>query len=136
MNDLAHASSYEQGAMPYPEHCNTRLANLWLDALAAECGAAASTLTTYRDDLRCYLTFLEAHRRTLPGVTLEDVRAYIAELSHRSYAETTLAHRRSVVRTLHRFLLAEGFSPQDPTRDVAPMKRSSPLPYTPTAEER
>jgi integrase/recombinase XerD len=40
-----------------------------------------------------------------------------------------------VVRTLHRFLLAEGFSLQDPTRDVASMKRSSPLPYTPTAEE-
>ncbi len=135
MNDLAHASSDEQGSMPYPKHCNTRLANLWLDALAAECGAAASTLATYRDDLRCYLTFLQARRRTLPEVTLEDARAYIADISQRSYAEATLAHRRSVVRTLHRFLVAEGFSLQDPTRDVAPMKRSSPLPYTPTAEQ-
>jgi integrase/recombinase XerD len=116
------------------EQRNTRLADLWLDALAAEHGAAASTLATYRDDLRCYLTFLRARRRALPEVTLEDVRAYIADLSHRSYAETTLAHRRSVVRTLHRFLVAEGFSLQDPTRDVAPMKRSSPLPYTPTVQ--
>ena len=30
---------------------NARLGQLWLDALAAERGAAARTLQTYRDDL-------------------------------------------------------------------------------------
>jgi integrase/recombinase XerD len=51
------------------------------------------------------------------------------------YAEATLAHRRSVVRGLHGFLVAEELSTSNPTRDLAPMKRSAPLPYTPTIEE-
>ena len=32
-------------------HANARFWQLWLNALAAERGAAASTLQTYRDDL-------------------------------------------------------------------------------------
>lgn len=114
---------------------NRRLVELWLDALAAEHGASAGTLTTYRDDLACYLDFLTRQGIGLGGVTVEHLRAYLGELTDSGYAETTLAHRRSVVRGLHRFLVAEELSSCDPTRDLAPMKRSSPLPYTPTIEE-
>ena len=35
-----------------------RLAQLWLDALATELGAAAGTIDTYTDDLNCYLAWL------------------------------------------------------------------------------
>jgi hypothetical protein len=38
---------------------NTRLAQLWLDALATELGAAAGTIDTYTDDLNCYLAWLQ-----------------------------------------------------------------------------
>jgi integrase/recombinase XerD len=34
---------------------NQHLAQLWLDALATEFGAAAGTIDTYTDDLNCYL---------------------------------------------------------------------------------
>ena len=38
---------------------NHRLAQLWLDALATELGAAAGTIDTYTDDLNCYLVWLD-----------------------------------------------------------------------------
>jgi site-specific recombinase XerD len=85
------------------ESGNTRIAQLWLDALAAEHGATAGTLDTYGDDLACYLGFLAERRLALPDVTVEHVRDYLARLDERGYAEATLAHRHSVVRLMHRF---------------------------------
>jgi integrase/recombinase XerD len=117
------------------ESGNGRLARLWLDALAAERGATAGTLDTYGDDLACYLGFLAERRLALPDVTVEHVRDYLARLDERGYAEATLAHRRSVVRSLHRFLIVEELATRDPTVEVAPMKRPKRLPHTPTVHE-
>ena len=114
---------------------NARLARLWLDALAAESGAAPATLITYGDDLACYLGFLAECRLALADVTVEHVRDYLAHLDRRGYAEATLAHRRSVVRTLHRFLIAEGLATREPTSDLGRLKRPARLPYTPTIDE-
>jgi integrase/recombinase XerD len=38
---------------------NRRFAQLWLDALATELGAAAGTIETYTDDLTCFLGWLD-----------------------------------------------------------------------------
>src|SRR4028119_1265953 len=73
---------------------NGRLAELWLDSLAAEDGASPGTLTTYKDDLACYLAFLTRQGVALAQVTVEHLRVYLAELMEAGYAETTLAHRR------------------------------------------
>jgi site-specific recombinase XerD len=86
---------------------NRKLAHLWLDALATELSAAAGTLETYTDDLNCYLTWLEGQNLGLQGVTLERVRDYITDLDQRGYAGSTVARRITVVRGLHRFLIAE-----------------------------
>jgi len=45
------------------------MGQLWLDALAAECGAAARTLQTYRDDLAMAALQLTA------GTSLEPLTA-------------------------------------------------------------
>jgi integrase/recombinase XerD len=121
--------------IPAVHRANARLARLWLDALAAERGAAAGTLATYGDDLACYLGFLADRDLALSDVRVDHVRAYFAHLDSWGYAETTFAHRRSVVRTLHRFLIAEELAAADPTIDLAPMKRERRLPYTPTIDE-
>ncbi|MBM1175341.1 site-specific integrase, partial [Microvirga arabica] len=62
---------------------NQRLAQLWLDALATELGAAAGTIDTYTDDLNCYLTWLSEKSLGLDDVGLEQVRDYIAGLDQR-----------------------------------------------------
>src|SRR5215475_4496278 len=57
-----------------------RLADLFLDMLAAERGAAANTLTAYRRDLDDFATYLASRRKTVATATSEDLRAYLATL--------------------------------------------------------
>ncbi|WP_369010733.1 site-specific integrase [Methylobacterium frigidaeris] len=54
---------------------------LWLDALAAERGTAASSLKTYRRDVACYLGWLD--KRRLADVTRHDMVAYPAHVGAR-----------------------------------------------------
>jgi integrase/recombinase XerD len=110
-------------------HSNHRLAQLWLDALATELGAAAGTIDTYTDDLNCYLTWLSEKSLGLDDVGLEQVRDYIAGLDQRGYAGSTIARRITVVRNLHRFLISEELGSRDPTSTMPAMKRPRKLPF-------
>ncbi len=108
---------------------NRRLAQLWLDALTTELGASPGTIETYTDDLNCYLTWLETNSLALDDVGLEQVRDYIANLDARGYAGSTTARRITVVRNLHRFLIAEELGSRDPTSTMPGMRRSRKLPF-------
>jgi integrase/recombinase XerD len=106
---------------------NHRLAQLWLDALATELGSAAGTIDT--DDLNCYLAWLGGRSLRLDDVSLEHVRDYIAGLDQRGYAGSTIARRITVIRNLHRFLIAEELGSRDPTSTMPSMKRPRKLPF-------
>jgi integrase/recombinase XerD len=108
---------------------NQRLAQLWLDALTTELGAAAGTIDTYTDDLNCYLTWLDENSLGLDAVSLEQIRDYIAALHGRGYAGSTVARRITVVRGLHKFLIAEELGSRDPTSNLSSMKRPRKLPF-------
>jgi integrase/recombinase XerD len=108
---------------------NHRLAQLWLDALATELGASAGTIATYTDDLNCYLVWLDENSLGLDEVGLEHIRDYIAALAQRGYAGSTIARRITVVRGLHRFLIAEELGSRDPTSHLSAMKRARKLPF-------
>ena len=114
---------------------NRRLAQLWLDALATELGAAAGTIETYTDDLNCYLTWLEGQNLGLQGVTLEHVRDYMTDLDQRGYAGSTVARRITVVRGLHRFLIAEDLGSNNPTATMPAMRRPRKLPFVLSIDE-
>src|SRR4028118_2077863 len=114
---------------------NRRLAQLWLDALATELGASAGTIETYTDDLNCYLTWLEAQNLRLQGVTLEQLRDYMADLDQRGYAGSTVARRITVVRGLHRFLIAEDLGSNNPTATMPAMRRPRKLPFVLSIDE-
>jgi integrase/recombinase XerD len=108
---------------------NRRLAQLWLDALATELGASAGTINTYTDDLNCYLASIGDKGLGLNDVGLEHVRDYIADLDQRGYAGSTIARRITVIRNLHRFLIAEELGSRDPTSTMPAMKRPRKLPF-------
>ncbi len=114
---------------------NRRLAQLWLDALATEFGASAGTLDTYTDDLNCYLAWIEDHALGLSDVGLDRIRDYIAHLDQRGYAGSTLARRITVVRGLHRFLIAEDLGSSDPTATMTSMRRPRKLPFVLSIDE-
>src|SRR5215213_7187829 len=108
---------------------NQRLAQLWLDALATELGAAAGTIATYTDDLNCYLAWLDENGLRLNEVGLEQIRDYIATLDQRGYAGSTMARRITVARGLHKFLIAEELGSRDPTSNLSTMRRPRKLPF-------
>jgi len=110
-------------------HTNRRLAQLWLDALATELGAAAGTIATYTDDLNCYLVWLDENSLSLNDVGLEQIWDYIADLDQRGYAGSTIARRIAVARGWHKFLIAEELGSRDPTAHLAAMKQSRKLPF-------
>jgi integrase/recombinase XerD len=108
---------------------NRRLAQLWLDALATELGAAAGTIDTYTDDLNCYLAWLGEKTLPLDDVGLEQIRDYIAALDQRGYAGATIARRITVARGLHKFLIAEDLGSRDPTSNLSTMRRARKPPF-------
>jgi len=116
-------------------HTNSRLSQLWLDALATELGAAAGTITTYTDDLNCYLAWLSEKGLMLGDVGPDQVRDYIAALDLRGYAGSTIARRITVLRNLHRFLIAEELGSCDPTSTLSAMRQPRKLPFVLSVDE-
>jgi integrase/recombinase XerD len=114
---------------------NCRLAQLWLDALATELGAAVGTIESYTDDLNVYLAWLDECSLGLEDVTLKRVQDYIADLHRRGYAGSTVARRITVVRGLHRFLIAEELGSTNPTTTMIAMRWLRKLPFVLSIDE-
>ena len=104
------------------------LIELFLDMIATERGASRNTLDAYRRDLEDYAGFLAARGRDTGVATTDEIRAYLAELSRRGLAATSVARRLSAVRQLHRFLYAEGKRDSDPAAVLEGPRRGRPLP--------
>lgn len=100
--------------------------NGFLDMLAAERGAARNTLDAYQRDIDDYLEFLGG--RALEGVSADDIRAWLTDLSERGLKASSAARRLSAVRQFHRFLYTEGFAPNDPTAAIQGPRLGRPLP--------
>jgi integrase/recombinase XerD len=114
---------------------NGRLAELWLDALAAERGSAPLTLESYRFDLAAYFAYLDDDGETVETASRETVVAFLSDSLRSGYAAATVAHRRTVVTGLHRFLRAEGILPDDPTALIESGRRDVSLPFVMRIDE-
>jgi integrase/recombinase XerD len=105
----------------------TVAADRYLDHLTVERGLSDNTISAYRRDLRRYLAFLRSRGIHSPGaVDAAAVRSFVASISagvhgpdERPYASSSVARALSSVRSFHRFLLREGVSGLDPSRDVS-----------------
>ncbi|AOG02954.1 tyrosine recombinase [Bosea sp. RAC05] len=106
-----------------------RLCELWLTALLSDDGAALGTIDTYQDDLDVYLGWLSSQGLTLLAVTHANVVDFLRFLDERGYSPASISKKRSVVRTLHRFIVAEGYGESDPTTLMEPGKRGRRLPH-------
>jgi integrase/recombinase XerD len=105
-----------------------RLADLFLDMLAAERGGAPNTLAAYGCDLDDFTAFLTGRKRTIATAATADLRAYLGELARRGLAASSVARRLSAIRQLYRFLYAEGHRSDDPAAIIEGPKRGRPLP--------
>ncbi|NHF72231.1 tyrosine recombinase [Paracoccus xiamenensis] len=86
----------------------------FLDAQAAEAGAARNTILAYGRDLNEFAGWMEARELALETVTRDDITAYLADCDARGLARATRARRLSSIRQLTRFALEEGWREDDP----------------------
>lgn len=82
----------------------------YLASLAVERGLAGATIAAYRRDLADYLRFLNGR-----PVDRSAVESFVADLQVRAMSPATISRRVAAVRGLHRFMIAEGMSAEDPT---------------------
>lgn len=109
-----------------------RLLDLWIDSLCTERDVSASSVSTYINDVKPYLAFLEDQGLRLLDVKTEHLRAFLVHLSERGFATSTIARRRSVLRSLHHFLVLDGHTQSDPTGDLDSIKKTRSKPVVPS----
>jgi integrase/recombinase XerD len=103
-------------------------AEVFLEMMAVERGAARHTLDAYRRDLADYGGFLQGRGLSVETADGAAVRAYLSELSRHGMAASTAARRLSAIRQFHRFVYLEGGRADDPTQTVDGPRRQRPLP--------
>lgn len=104
----------------------------FLDALAAERGAAANTLAAYRRDLEDFASFAGAafHEADRPLI-----EAYLADLATRGLSRATRARRLSALKGFFGFQMSEGWRGDDPTQRLRGPGAARSLPDTLTEAE-
>lgn len=100
----------------------------FLTHLLVEKGRSPATLSAYRQDLRRYGEHLSARHRDVEAATDEDVQSFVSDLRGSGLAASSVIRISGTVRSLHRFLAAEGLAPSDPTVVVETPRRPSALP--------
>lgn len=102
----------------------------FLDAQAAEAGAARNTLLAYGRDLKDYVAWLEARSLAPGGAARADVEDYLVHCEAQGLARATRARRLASIRQLHRFAFEEGWRPDDPAIRIKGPGRARRLPRT------
>ncbi|MRU14002.1 site-specific tyrosine recombinase XerD [Roseovarius sp. A21] len=114
-------------------------ANHWLsaflDAHAAELGAAQNTLAAYARDLGDFTEWLGGKGLTLGTATQQDVEAYLVHCDAQGLAKSTRARRLSAIKQLYRFTFDEGLREDNPAIRIKGPGRDKSLPKTLSEEE-
>ena len=102
----------------------------FLDAQAAEAGAARNTILGYGRDLSDFADWLAARGLTLEGVSRDQIIDYLAHCEAEGLARATRARRLSAIRQLTRFALEEGWREDDPAIRIQGPGKTQRLPKT------
>ncbi|MBO0739763.1 MAG: site-specific tyrosine recombinase XerD [Alphaproteobacteria bacterium] len=100
----------------------------FLEMLAAERGAASSTLAAYHGDLSGLARFLGARGTALETADARALHSYLASAPAARLAPRSLARRISAMRQFYKFLLIEAVRRDDPTAELDTPRLGRPLP--------
>ncbi|MFZ7090687.1 site-specific tyrosine recombinase XerD [Primorskyibacter sp. 2E233] len=107
----------------------------FLEAMAAERGAAANTLAAYERDLSHVEDWLGDHGRDFTSAQKSDVEAYLVHCDEQGLSRATRARRLSAIKQLYRFAFDEGLRADNPAVQIAGPGRDKRLPKTLSVEE-
>ncbi len=105
-----------------------RWISTFLDALAADGGAARNTLLAYGRDLRDLADW--AGDRGFATLTRADLEAYLVQCDAQGLAQATRARRLSSLRQMFAFAYAEGWRGDDPASRITGPGKGKRLPKT------
>jgi integrase/recombinase XerD len=119
--------------MDGPSEHDHRWISRFLEAQAAELGAATNTLLAYGRDLKDFSDWL--HGRGFATVTRADVEAYLIHCDAQGLAKSTRARRLSAIRQLYRFAFDEGWRTDNPAIQINGPGRDQRLPKVLSVDE-
>lgn len=102
----------------------------FLDAQAAELGAANNTLLAYGRDLMDFSAWLIRHHRDFAKASREDVENYLIACEAEGLAKSTRARRLSAIKQIYRFAFEESWRKDNPAIQIKGPGRDKKLPKT------
>lgn len=112
-----------------------RSISTFLDAIAAENGAAQNTLLSYGRDLRHASEWFADHGGTLDDAQTDMIEGYLVALDTEGLSRATRARRLSALKQFYRFAYDEGRREDNPTLRIDGPGRSARLPGTLSQDE-
>ncbi len=124
-----HPTDTPTGA-PTGQPDDLRLISTFLEARAAETGAAENTLLAYGRDLRAVADWAAHRGRSFLTLARDDIEAWLIGCEAEGLAASTRARRLSALKQMMRFLVDEGLRADNPAIDIAGPARPRTLPKT------
>ena len=107
----------------------------FLEAQAAELGAARNTQEAYGRDLKDFLTFLEARSASFSTANRAMLEDYLVQCEAIGLATATKARRLSSIKQLYRFAFEEGLRKDNPAIQIRGPRKDKRLPKSLSMQE-
>ncbi|NNE52489.1 MAG: site-specific tyrosine recombinase XerD [Sulfitobacter sp.] len=107
----------------------------FIEAQAAELGAATNTQLAYGRDLKDFDSYLARQSRDFASASRADVEAYLIHCDAQGLAKSTRARRLSAIKQLYRFAFEEGMREDNPAIQIAGPGQQKRLPKILSEEE-
>jgi integrase/recombinase XerD len=107
-----------------------RWISTFLDAQAAELGAATNTQLAYARDLKDFAGWCGGRNVTFDAVSQGDVEDYLIHCDAQGLAKSTRARRLSAIKQMFRFAFEEGWRSDNPAIQISGPGRDKRLPKT------
>ncbi|SFM13619.1 site-specific tyrosine recombinase XerD [Shimia aestuarii] len=109
---------------------NLNWISTFLDAQAADLGAARNTQLAYARDLRAFSDWAKGKGLDFAAIQRSDIEAYLVACDAEGLAQSTRARRLSAIKQLYRFAFEEGWRNDNPAIQIKGPGRSKRLPKT------
>ena len=107
----------------------------FLEAQAAELGAARNTQEAYGRDLKDFLTFLESRSASFSTANRAMLEDYLVQCEAIGLATATKARRLSSIKQLYRFAFEEGLRKDNPAIQIRGPRKDKRLPKSLSMQE-
>ena len=109
---------------------NLRWISTFLEAQAAELGAAQNTRLAYARDLRDFSDWADGKAIGFAAIQRADIESYLVDCDAQGLAMATRARRLSAIKQLYRFAFEEGWRTENPAIQIKGPGRARRLPKT------